>query len=259
MKNSKQAPEQQQQTNGAKSTAQTEQDHLLPDHFEHTDGEPPLLEEVVDVLADMAAILEGLIRRARLPWLLRHHKKLPVLALFAMINSAISIGLISIIASFTHSPFIFPSLGPTAFLFFYRPRSPAASPRNAIIGHSIGALVGYVSLLITGLTQAGPALQIGMTGSRIIAVMLALSLTVGLMVMLRTPHPPAAATTLIVALGLFRQFWQLPFLIVAVALLTLQAIIINRLAGINYPLWGSPAPLKNTTAAIVEHKQKTGQ
>ena len=35
--------------------------------------------------------------------------------------------------------------------------------------------------------------------------------------------------------------WQLILLMVAVMLLTLQAIIINRLAGIPYPLW-SPVP-----------------
>jgi len=130
----------------------------------------------------------------------------------------------SIIAYFTHSPFIFPSLGPTAFLFFYRPRSPAATPRSAILGHSIGAAVGYVSLLITGLTQTQTALQTGVTGPRIVAVTLALSLTVGLMVLLRAPHPPGAATALIVALGLFQQPWQLPLLVVAVGLLTLQAM-----------------------------------
>jgi CBS domain-containing membrane protein len=254
----------QQGTNTGKSKA-PEPDHLLAAHIEHVDEEPPLIEEitkmedeVVDVLEDMAAILEGLIRRARLPWLLQHHKRLPVLALFAIINSGISIGLMSIIAYFTHSPFIFPSLGPTAFLFFYRPRSPAATPRSAILGHSIGAAVGYVSLLITGLTQTQTALQTGVTGPRIVAVTLALSLTVGLMVLLRAPHPPGAATALIVALGLFQQPWQLPLLVVAVGLLTLQAIIINRLAGLNYPLWGSPAPLKNSTIAIAERKQKTG-
>lgn len=256
----------QQGTNTGKSKATGESDALLPAHTQQTDEESPLVEEiteiedeVADALEDMAAVLEGLIRRTRLPWLLQHYNRLPVLVLFAMVNSGISIALMSIIAYFTHSPFIFPSLGPTAFLFFYKPRAVSATPRNAIIGHSIGAAAGYVSLLITGLTQTGTALQIGVTGPRIIAVTLAMSLTVGLMVLLRAPHPPGAATTLIVALGLFRQFWQLPLLIVAVVLLTLQAITINRLAGINYPLWGSPAPLKKVLGTPTTSKQKTGQ
>src|SRR5438477_1771330 len=60
---------------------------------------------------EMSDILQGLIRRVRLPWLLHHHARLPVLAIFSFINGCISIGLMSILAVLTHSPFIFPSLG----------------------------------------------------------------------------------------------------------------------------------------------------
>lgn len=246
-------------------TPEVAPDHLLPEHLDASDApqeEPPLLEEidhleekvaeveeevkeeVEDVLDDMASVLEGLIQRARLPRLLQHHKSLPVLALFTFINSCISIGLISTVAYFTHSPFIFPSLGPTAFLFFYKPRAVSATPRNAILGHAIGAIVGYLCLLATGLIHAGPALQVGITWPRIIAATLSLSLTSALMILLRAPHPPAGATTLIVSLGIFSQPWQLVLLMLAVGLLTLQAIIINRLAGLPYPLWGHPTPIK---------------
>ena len=41
----------------------------------------------------------------------------------------------STLALITGSPFIFPSLGPTAFLFFYTPRAPSASPRY-LVGHT---------------------------------------------------------------------------------------------------------------------------
>src|SRR5579859_3658834 len=186
---------------------------------------------------EMSDIVGGLFRRLRLPWLLQHHARVPVLALFSFINGCISIGLMSILAVITHSPFIFPSLGPTAFLFFYTPTAPAASPRNTIIGHAIGASAGYLSLVLTGLTTAGPALTVGVTWPRAIAAGLSLGLTAGLMVLLKSPHPPAGATTLIVSLGILRQPWQLVLLMVAVILLTLQALAINRLAGIPYPLW----------------------
>jgi hypothetical protein len=133
---------------------------------------------------EMSDILQGILRHARLPWLLAHHSNLIVLALFSFINGCISIGLMSILAVLTRSPFVFPSLGPTAFLFFYTPTAPSASPRNTLIGHAIGVCAGYFSLVVTGLTMAGPAL--------------------------------------------------------AVLLLTMQAFAINRLAGIPYPIWGSP-------------------
>lgn len=188
---------------------------------------------------EMSDVLRGIFRRVRLPWLLQRYSRVPVLALFNFVNGCISMMLMSALAVLTHSPLIFPSLGPTAFLFFYTPTAPSASPRNTIIGHAIGAASGYLSLVVTGLTMAGPALAVGVTGPRVIAAGLSLGLTAGLMVLLRAPHPPAGATTLIVALGFLTQPWQLVLLMVAVVLLTLQAIGINRLAGIPYPLWNS--------------------
>lgn len=186
---------------------------------------------------EMSDVLRGILIRVRLPWLLQHHARVPVLALFSFINGCISIGLMSALAVITGTPFIFPSLGPTAFLFFYTPRAPSASPRNTVIGHAIGAAAGYFSLVVTGLTMAGPALAVGVTWPRAIAAALSLGLTAFLMVLLKSPHPPAGATTLIVSLGILRQPWQLLLLMLAVVLLTLQAIAINRLADIPYPLW----------------------
>ena len=51
------------------------------------------------------------------------------------------------------------------------------------------------------------------------------------------PHAPAGATTLIAALGLLRTPGQLTVLMIAVVLMILQGIVINRLAGLPYPLW----------------------
>lgn len=186
---------------------------------------------------EMSDILRGLFLRIRLPWLTRHYAQTPVLAIFSFINGCISIGLMSILALITGSPFIFPSLGPTAFLFFYTPRAPSASPRNTLIGHTIGVLAGYFSLLVTGLTAAGPALAVGVSWPRVIAAALSLGLTAGLMVLFKSPHPPAGATTLIISLGILTKPWQLVLLLIAVVLLTIQAFAINRMAGIPYPIW----------------------
>lgn len=200
--------------------------------------------EVIDlehaIAEGMSEVVQGLFRHIRLPWLMQHYAKTPVLALFSLINGFISIGLMAALALVTGSPFIFPSLGPTAFLFFYTPRAPSASPRNTLIGHTIGVLAGYFSLVVTGLTTAGPALAMGVTWPRVIAAALSLGLTAGLMVLCKSPHPPAGATTLIVSLGILTAPWQLILLLVAVVLLTVQAFAINRLSGIPYPLWNPP-------------------
>jgi CBS-domain-containing membrane protein len=186
---------------------------------------------------EMSDVVRGLVEHVRLPWLLDHYARVPVLALFAFLNGLLSIAIMSLVALITGTPFIFPSLGPTAFLFFYTPTLPTASPRNTIIGHAIGCAAGYFSLVVTGLTTAGPALSVGVTGPRVIAAALSLALTSGLMVLLRSPHPPAGATTLIISLGILHTPAQIAVLMLAVVVLTAQAFVINRLAGIDYPLW----------------------
>ncbi|MPZ53847.1 MAG: HPP family protein [Acidimicrobiia bacterium] len=184
----------------------------------------------------MNTVVSGLARRLRVPALVARHSSTSVMGLFALVNGILSIGVMALAALITSSPFVFPSLGPTAFLFFYTPLAATASPRNTIAGHLIGAIAGYLSLMVFGLTDAGPALT-EITLPRVGAAALSLGLTAGLMVWLRVPHPPAGATTLIVSLGILSSLVHLTVLMLAVVLLTLQALAINRLAGIDYPLW----------------------
>jgi len=186
---------------------------------------------------DMASVVFGLARRARIPRLVDQHDSTTVMGFFALVNGIISIAVMSTAALVTGAPFIFPSLGPTAFLHFYTPTAPAASPRNTIIGHAIGAGAGYLALVIFGLTDAGPALVEGVAWDRVGAAALSLGLTSGLMVWLRAPHPPAGATTLIVSLGILPDPVDLAVLMLAVVALVGQAYVINHLAGIDYPRW----------------------
>ena len=160
-------------------------------------------------------------------------------ALFNFVGCAVSIAVVALLALATRSPFVFPSLGPTAFLFFSTPNSAAASPRNTIIGHAIGTVTGYLSLVVTGLTTAGPIILVGVSWQRVIAASLSLGITGGLMILLRVTHPPAGATTLIISLGILTTPFQLGILMLAVIILTILAIIIHRLAHISYPLWSA--------------------
>jgi CBS domain-containing membrane protein len=185
----------------------------------------------------MNSIVLGLARRLRVPALIERHSSTSVMGLFAMVNGIVSIGVMAAAAWATGSPFIFPSLGPTAFLLFYTPLAPSAAPRNTIFGHAIGALSGYLALVLFGLTEAAPALSTGVTAARVGAAALSLGLTSGLMVWLRVPHPPAGATTLIISLGILTSPSQLLVLMLAVVLLTVQGFAINRVAGIDYPMW----------------------
>lgn len=189
----------------------------------------------------MSDVVLGLGNRLRLKPLTERFNSVAVLGLFAFVNGLVSIALMSVVALLTRQPFIFPSLGPTAFLLFYTPTQPTASPRNTFCGHLIGAVAGYLSLAIFGLLDAGPALVVGVTWARVGAAALSLALTSGAMVWLRVPHPPAGATTLIVSLGLLTTIPKLGVLMLGVILLLVQGFAINRLAGVPYPLW-SPKP-----------------
>ena len=182
-------------------------------------------------------VSRGLVDRLRLTRLLGRFPERPVWAAFMFVNGFLSIGLMSLAALTAKTSFIFPSLGPTAFLFFFNPQAPSASPRHTIYGHAIGILCGWGALWATGLQHAQWAPGTTVHLARVLAAALALASTGALMILFKAAHPPAGATTLIVALGIIIQPKNLAVIELAVALLTLQAIVINRLAGLDYPLW----------------------
>ncbi len=182
-------------------------------------------------------VTRGLIARLRLTRLLGRFPERPVWAAFMFANGFITIALLAAVAMVTRVPFVFPSLGPTAFLFFFTPTAPTASPRNCVYGHAIGIVCGYVSLLLTGLQHAPPAMTIGVDLHRVLAAALSLSATGALMILLKAAHPPAGATTLIISLGIVTRPLYLLVIELAVVLLAVQAIVINRLAGLEYPTW----------------------
>ena len=189
-----------------------------------------------------AAHVRGLLARLRLTRLLgRFHERL-VWAAFMFINGFVTIALLAATAMVTRIPFIFPSLGPTAFLLFFTPNAPTASPRHTIYGHAIGIFCGYGALWLMHLQHAPPALVTGVDLHRVIAAALSLAATGALMILLKAAHPPAGATTLIISLGIVTRPFYLVVIEVAVVLLCLQAIAINRLAGLDYPLWARRTP-----------------
>jgi len=183
------------------------------------------------------AVARGLVARLRLTQLLERFSERPVWAVFMFINGFVTIAILAAVAMISHTPFIFPSLGPTAILLFYTPLSPTASPRHTLYGHAIGILCGYGSLLLMGLHHAPPTVIAGVDPRRVMAAALSLAFTGALMIILKAAHPPAGATTLIVSLGIVAKPFYLLVIEVAVAALVGQAIVINRLAGLDYPVW----------------------
>lgn len=122
------------------------------------------------------------------------------------IRAGLLFGGLGAVAWGTGAPFIFPSLGPTAFLLSIRPQGHGARRAWTVIGgHAWGVAAGLTSyhLLLSGaslmdLQAPGTQLGLGLAASGTLAT----ALTSALMIGTRSVHPPACATTLIVSLGL---------------------------------------------------------
>ena len=161
-------------------------------------------------------------------------------AAFVFVNGLFAIGLAAAIALLSGTPFIFPSLGPTAFMLFFAPEERAASPRSTLGAHAVGILCGWAALALFGLGHDPAALVSGVDLARVGCAALALASTGALMILLDVVHPPAGPTTLIVALGIIERPEYLLVIEAAVALLIIQALVVNRLAGVPYPIWDAP-------------------
>jgi CBS domain-containing membrane protein len=178
-----------------------------------------------------------LFQRLRLDWLLRHFPPRLVRTAYVFINSFITIALLALLALVSRNPFVFPSLGPTAYLLFFSPLARTSSPRNTIFGHAIGLICGYGAYAVTGAGALPFAVHPGIFWPRILAAALSLSATGALMVL-----------TLIVSLGIISKPHELVIIEVAVFLLVAQALAINRLAGVRYPVWSGLEPGTDETA-----------
>ena len=160
-------------------------------------------------------------------------------AVYTFVGSLLVIGLSGLWAWVVREPLIFPSLGATAFLIFETPMAEIGSPRNTIIGHAVGVLAGAVALAIFGLLDAPSAYVTGVTLARVGAIALAVALTGGILRVLRSAHPPAGATTIIVASGLLAKPTQMLDVLVGVILLTASGWAANRVLGVPAPRWAA--------------------
>jgi len=158
---------------------------------------------------------------------------------YAFVLCCVALAVVGIVGLVIKRPFLFPSLGPTVMLFFDSPAEPSAAPRNTLIGHGVGILAGLFSLYLLGLADHGPVTVEGLTGARIVAAALSVGLTVLVLRILDSAHPPAGATTLIISLGLLTSGSEVLSIAVAIILVTFVAVAMNRAFKRPQPLWAA--------------------
>jgi CBS domain-containing membrane protein len=160
-------------------------------------------------------------------------------AVYTFTGSLFAITLSGLAAWAFDEPLLFPSLGATAFLIFETPTAEVGSPRNTLIGHGVGILAAALSLAAFGLFDEASAFEHGVTLSRVLAVALSVALTGGALRLLRAAHPPAGATTIIVASGLLSDARQMLAIAAGVLLLTVAGWVLNRALGVPAPMWAA--------------------
>jgi CBS-domain-containing membrane protein len=129
----------------------------------------------------------------------------------------------------TGVPALFPSLGPSAFVLAFRDRGP--TPRAVLGGHAVGVVCGLLSYAAVSTLFAVPTTPLDFgTPWLVVSGIAAVGLTSSGMLAVDAVHPPACATTLIVALGLMSAMWEAALVLPAVgSLLVVDAALARYL------------------------------
>ena len=187
------------------------------------------------------------IWRARFstPALLARFDERKVVSLVAAINGGLAILAIGFFAWLVDLPLIFPALGPAAFILFSAPMSRAAAPRCVILGHFSAMASGFAIWHFMSALAGRPVSTLTGGWPLFCSASLALAVSSLLLVRLSCPHPPACASSLVVALGGVTDWLDLLAMALAVVWITAQAVAMNRFAGLPVPTWsrrGQKAP-----------------
>ncbi|EMA38659.1 HPP family protein [Halococcus hamelinensis] len=129
-------------------------------------------------------------------------------------------------------PTLFPSLGPSAFVLAMFPESEASNPKRVIGSHVLGVVAGFLAyhLFAPGIVVTGPIPPFSLVGLRLaVSSVVAIVLTVTGMLHFGIRHPPACATTLIVALGLLPTVSDGVVIVVAVVVIVAVQLLLLRI------------------------------
>ena len=131
-------------------------------------------------------------------------------------------GVLGLIAWASGQAFVFPSLGPSAFVLAFDRHADRGQLREIVLAHAIGCVGGFAAWTLAApeavITTTPPpfsAAGFELISSAVLSIVLT---TLG-MVSLGQIHPPACATTLIVSLGLLSTPLAVAIIVVSVALL----------------------------------------
>lgn len=143
-------------------------------------------------------------------------------AVWSFLSSTLGILAICEITTLVGHPLLIGSFGASAVLLFGATNSPLSQPRNLVGGHLVSAIVAVIVVALFGSTTYAMALGVG--------------LSIFVMNMTHTTHPPGGATALIgVQAAVGPEFILLPVLAGALILLVTAIFTNNVVYHRSYP------------------------
>nr|WP_051717469.1 HPP family protein [Streptomyces megasporus] len=142
----------------------------------------------------------------------------------ATAGSVVALVLLVAIGTGLDQVWLIPPLAASSALVFGAPALPLAQPRSVVGGQLLSALTGFAVLAVAGSSAWGAAVAGG--------------LALGVMMLARTPHSPAAATAVIVVAQSPEPALFLVLLAAASTVLVLVGVAVGRLrATTDYPTY----------------------
>lgn len=136
------------------------------------------------------------------------------------------VGLFSILIG---QPFLLANLGPTVYLQAAYPNNPSSRFVNVVVGHIVGIIAGFIGgILFDAVNDPVVLVDKTLTGARLGAAVAGIILTILVTLLLKVAHPPAAATTLLVASGSIQTNTDYLNLIIGILIIAILGEIICR-------------------------------
>ena len=130
-------------------------------------------------------------------------------AIWVPLVSAVLILAVGSLSLATRQPWLFAALGPTAVLLAANPGHPTTRFHAIVIGHLVALLSAWIAILLMGVGDSQMVLAgSGIAVARVWASALAIALMAAVQPSFKAYHPPAAATVLLVTLGMYRLSWN---------------------------------------------------
>lgn len=139
---------------------------------------------------------------ATIPEVTREEREHPFWSPIFAVSNLLIAGVIGLLSG---NLLLFPSLGPIAVMQAHLPRHRSSRFYNIVVSHLVGLAAADLFVIVLGLSTAPSVFYTHqLSGARVAAALLAILLGTSAELILRASHPPAAATTLLAALGSFR-------------------------------------------------------